>query len=262
MFYPLAMSEIALSHFIHFAFDRCTLLYVFAEIWKDLSESTWTFLSPDILFWWQTLNRKWEPIRADFTLVICRLIFPSTQWVLSRQRGYSEESVFTCQQTELRSELSSVFWFRLANQATKECVQGPRPWVWAGRRGEERRGEGGLNVSLVPKASFDLKQERSRSCSFTRSVDSKSCYSSVFQSGRDSSTRARSFCPHFWGIFLFVLVFSFFPGEPRWRSERRLTESGLTAGVGPENGGCYRKGMQRSRRTLPNCYRRHEGKPG
>lgn len=35
--------------------------------------------------------------------------------------------------------------------------------------------------------------------------------------------------------------------------------SGLTTGVGPENGGCYRERMQRARRTLPNCYRRHEG---
>lgn len=35
--------------------------------------------------------------------------------------------------------------------------------------------------------------------------------------------------------------------------------SGLTTGVGPENGGCYRERMQRARRTLPNCYWRHEG---
>ncbi|CAF92883.1 unnamed protein product, partial [Tetraodon nigroviridis] len=48
--------------------------------------------------------------------------------------------------------------------------------------------------------------------------------------------------------------------EEPGRTRRRLAVSGLTAGVGPENGGCNRERMQRARRTLPNCYRRHEGR--
>lgn len=65
------------------------------------------------------------------------------------------------------------------------------------------------------------------------------------------------------GLFRFCLYFGSICFS--WRAEvekwKRLTESGLTAGVSPENGGCYREGMQRFWRTFPNCYRRHEGRP-
>lgn len=62
----------------------------------------------------------------------------------------------------------------------------------------------------------------------------------------------------FFVVFLFVFVFLESGGGGLKATHR--VESGLTTGGGPENGGCYREGMQRAWRALPNGYRRHESK--
>lgn len=117
--------------------------------------------------------------------------------------------------------------------------------------GSARTAEGDLNFSLVPAAFFWIWSN------FQRRVPL--CVFKVFLRRylKKHPTRLCSymlvFLSSFWvGFFFFASCV-----VAKWE---RLAESGLTAGVGPENGGCYREGMQRARGTLPSCYRRHESK--
>lgn len=118
-----------------------------------------------------------------------------------------------------------------------------------GMSGAAWRGEGDLNFSFVPTAFLIWSIVKRRTQLFFELSEIKFVVRR-YQNRRSYYTPVCS--------FLFIFFLSFWLVEvANWK---RLTESGLTTGVGPENGGCYREGMQRAWGTLPNCYRRHESK--